>query len=54
MKTVKVQSSKKPKPVDLSEYEEEAIPFDAVIRKLASAQTARHIAPARKAKKRAK
>jgi hypothetical protein len=48
--------TKKPKPVDLSEYEQEAVPFDAVIRQLARVKPA-HPAPhkpQRKAKKRAK
>lgn len=47
------QQAKKSKPIDLSEYEEEAVPFDAVIRKLAHAKPA-HKAPTRKAKRRAK
>lgn len=46
---------KQPKPVDLSEYAEEAVPFDAVIRKLAKVKpthsTAKH-KPAKAARKR--
>ncbi len=45
------QPTKKAKPVDLSAYEEEAIPFDAVIRRLANVPAAK---PKKKAKKRAK
>ena len=45
---------KKPKPVDLSEYAEEALLFDAVIRQLAHAKPTHipaKIKPTRKAKK---
>ncbi len=48
--------TKKSKPVDLAEYEEEAIPFESVLLRLAKAKPA-HTEPhkpARKPKKRAK
>ena len=47
--------TKQPKPIDLSEYAEEAVPFDAVILKLAKvkpAQPAAKIKPAKTARKR--
>lgn len=49
-------TKQKPKPIDLSEYAEEAIPFDAVIRKLAHVKPANEpqAKPRKKAKKRAK
>lgn len=46
--------AKQPKPIDLSEYAEERVPFDAVILKLAKvkpAQPAKH-KPAKAARKR--
>lgn len=47
------KKAKNSKPVDLSEYAEEAIPFDAVIRKLAKAKAV-PIPPMKKQKKREK
>ena len=47
--------AKKQKPVDLSEYAEEAVPFDTVIRQLARAKpdcTPAKPAPAKPARKR--
>jgi hypothetical protein len=42
--------AKKPKPVDLSEYAEEAIPFDQVVRQLARAKPEQPAARRRPAK----
>ena len=47
-------ATKTNKPIDLSEYAEEAIPFDAVIRKIMSAPPHHIEAPKPKAKKKAK
>jgi len=44
---------KNPKSIDLREYEEEAIPFDEVIKRLARAKTPAQKAPAKKPAKRA-
>lgn len=43
--------NKKQRPVDLSEYAEEAVPFDAVMRQILSAKPMHRVAPkTRKAK----
>ena len=44
--------TKQPKPVDLSEYAEERIPFDTVIRKLSRVKTT-HATPAKPKRARA-
>jgi hypothetical protein len=38
-------TNKNQKPIDLSEYAEEAVPFDTVIRQLAKAKPVHRIAP---------
>lgn len=43
-----------PKPVDLSEYTEEKIPFDTVIRRIAKAKPMHRVAPKKIEKKPAK
>lgn len=44
-------AQKQAKPLDLSEYAEEAIPFDAVIRKLGKVKPAEHEKPKKKTAK---
>lgn len=47
------KTAQKNKAVDLSSYEEEAIPFDAVIKRIMSAKPVHRVAPKPPAKKRA-
>ncbi len=45
-----MNNAKKSKPIDLSEYEEEAVPFTAVLQRLAKAKP-EHSAPHKPARK---
>ena len=46
--------TKQTKPLDLSEYTEEAIPFDVVIRRIAHAKPVHRVAPKAKLAKNAR